>query len=358
MKQNIAIIYGGRSGEHEVSCVSAASVLAHLDREKYEPVLIGVTYDLVWYLQQEPERKTEKLPIVEREENMVSVVPGRGLYVGSRALDVYCAFPLIHGTYGEDGTLQGLLEHSGIPYVGTSVLCSAIGMDKDRAKAVWIQSGLPVLPYLVIRKQDLPLKQEKHIEIERLLSYPLFVKPARGGSSVGISRADNRQELEQACLEAVKYDDKLVIEQGLSGREIECAVLGLHDEITVFPAGEVASTHTFYDYQSKYHDPDSVTIRIPAALSEEQHCLIQQLAKKAYRAIEGDGFARVDFFFDETTGAFYINEINTLPGFTSGSMYAMMAEKGGMDYKDLISHLVELAIKRHTEKQNLCYKYQ
>jgi len=363
-KQRIGLIFGGRSGEHEVSLASATSVMANLDSDKYEVVPIGITKEGTWLLGTEPAR------LIAAEQS-VSVDAGGGETTavtltsdprlrrliplqGSQpledngALDVI--FPVLHGTYGEDGTLQGLLEMANVPYVGCGVLGAALGMDKEKMKMVFQSVGLPSVDYLVYRRNQWERSPETIMDaIEQRLGYPCFVKPVNLGSSVGISKAHERAELEDAMHVAAQYDRKVIIEHGINCRELECSVLG-NDEPLASVVGEVIASNEFYDYNAKYIDNKSQIIipaDIPQAAAEE----VRRQAVAAFLALDLSGLARVDFFLEKETGRVYINEVNTLPGFTQISMYPKLWEASGLPYSQLLDRLIELAIERHEDKQ-------
>jgi D-alanine-D-alanine ligase len=356
----VGVLFGGRSGEHEVSIASATSVLDALDREKYEPVAIGITREGQWLIADSPERLlrsqvTPELPGTEEAVADVShhgIVPaGRhnGLVRHDSAVDVI--FPLLHGPFGEDGTVQGLLELAMVPYVGSGVMASAICMDKIMMKTVLAQAGLPSVPYhlVVLRHGALdPLGQAKSLETS--LSYPMFVKPCNLGSSVGISKARDRDELAEALQLAARYDRRLIVEQGVDAREVEASVLGNDDPI-VSAVGEVISHHEFYDYEAKYTE-GLADLRIPARITAEQTRRVQELALRAFRAVDAAGLARVDFFIRRSDGEVIVNEINTMPGFTMTSMYPKLWEHGGISFAELVDRLVQLAVQSHAEKQN------
>ncbi|AEJ62087.1 D-alanine--D-alanine ligase [Spirochaeta thermophila DSM 6578] len=356
-RMRIALLYGGRSGEHEVSCRSAAAIYEHLDRERFEVLPVGITHEGRWYLQREVRVKDGALEVTEDEGAVVWAVPGAGLWCGGEDLRVDCVFPIVHGTFGEDGTLQGLLEQAGVAYVGAGVLGSALGMDKDRAKAVWLQAGLPILPFMVVRRESLPPWNELAIQLRRRMEFPVFVKPARGGSSVGISKVHDERGLKKACELAFTYDSKIVIEQGIEAREIECGVWG-NEDVRSFPPGEIIHTHEFYDYEAKYEDTEGLQLKIPAELTPEQQEYVRNVAEKAYRALECEGFARVDFLLDTETEVFYLNEINTLPGFTPVSMFPLMAQAAGISFPDLLTRLIELGLDRSRRRAALSYRYE
>jgi D-alanine-D-alanine ligase len=320
MKTNVALIYGGRTGEHEISHRSAKSIIEAIDTEKYKVLHYVISKEGKW----------SPRPIVPE--------PG-----GNAGVDV--VFPVLHGTFGEDGTVQGLLELADLPYVGAGVLASSISMDKEMMKRVAKERGLPVVEYRVVSGASHTACGE--------LGFPVFVKPANLGSSVGISKARNCEELKAAIELASSYDRKVIVERGITGRELECAVLGNENPLASTPC-EILPSREFYDYEDKYLLDQAQTV-IPADLSPEQTAEMQRLAVECYRAVECEGMARVDFLLETATGKFYINEINTIPGFTSISMYPKMWEYSGLPMSKLIDRLIELAIRRHTAKQSLRY---
>jgi D-alanine-D-alanine ligase len=326
-KIRVGVVRGGRSGEHEVSLRSAESILNAIDRSKYEVVPITISHEGRW------------------EPFAISAEPGDRLPV-----DV--VFPIVHGTYGEDGTIQGLFELANVPYVGAGVLGSAVGMDKDVMKRLLRDAGLPIVEYWTVRRAELHGFLEEQMNH---LPYPVFVKPANLGSSVGISKAHCAEELPAALQAAAEYDRKIVVERGLDAREIEMSVLGNDDPVASKP-GEIIPSREFYDYNAKYVDDDS-RLLIPAPLTEAQIQDVQRMGLAAFKVLECSGMARVDLFLEKTTGKFYVNEINTLPGFTSISMYPKMWEASGIPYTELIDRLIVLALERHEEKQKLRRKY-
>ena len=367
--KTIVLLYGGRSGEHEVSLISAASILDHLDRSAYRPLLVGVTKKGEWILQKEasytvPGTAMAGLPLAETGRK-VYVLPGKGLAVenssgGVEGLACDIVFPILHGTFGEDGTVQGLLECAGLPYVGAGVLGSAIGMDKQITKELLMREGITVVDSILVHSADranpgfLAALARK---IEARLDWPCFVKPACSGSSVGTSKVNDSQELETALFKAFLYDEKALVEKFVSGLEIECAVLG-NDRPRAFAPGEVIPSHEFYDYEAKYADPNGAIFRVPAPLFAEQTEAIHALALRAYKTLCLSGMARVDFFVDKTTGDIAINEVNTIPGFTSISMYPMLCREGGVPYPELIDSLIDLAFERFERRSELCFSYQ
>ena len=373
----IGIIYGGRSSEHAVSLASAAAIFANLDRERYEPVAIRIEQDGRWTLAERPPtlasaadtierarfdsaravRATRELHLVAHpgDETMLTVERGFGSDDGEHAIVTGLAldliFPIVHGPYGEDGTLQGLLELANIPYVGAGVLAAAVAMDKAVMKGLFAASGLPIVQHDVLLRRDWQADRAGIVsELTGRLRFPLFVKPANLGSSVGISRATDHDTLSSAIDLAAEFDRKIVVEEGVTPcREIECAVLGNSDPEVSVP-GEIITSHDFYDYEAKYLD-DSSEMIIPAALTPGQTDEIQRLAIAAFRAIDGAGMARVDLLLERTTGRIFLNEINTHPGFTTISMFAKMWAASGLIYPALLDRLIVLARERHAEKQ-------
>jgi D-alanine-D-alanine ligase len=349
----VCLLFGGRSGEHEVSLRSAASVSRNLDPGRYRQVLIGIDKAGVWHLQARGsfrrESYGERLELVPARRP-VSVVPGRGLAVGARRIEADVVFPVLHGTFGEDGTVQGLLEVAGLPYVGAGVLSSSLAMDKDKTKEVWRRAGLPVLDSLTLRDAS-PASVEA---VRARFPLPVFVKPSAAGSSVGIRKVSDPAGLAPALQEALRYDTKALVEPAVEAREIECSVLG-NEQPQAFPPGEVIPRHEFYSYEAKYLDPDGAELRLPAELPDGARERVMRLAEAAFRAVEASGMARVDFFVEKTGGRIWINEINTLPGFTNISMYPKMCEVGGLAYARLLDRLIELALERHRQRSGLLF---
>jgi len=350
-KIRVGVVYGGRSGEHEVSIASAASIFKHLDRNRYEAVPIRIEKDGRWVLGGAAPTAISAAAVLKdsRSEALQAVEPTRA--VDRRSIDV--VFPVLHGPYGEDGTVQGLLELANVPYVGAGVLGSAVGMDKAVMKKLFAADGLPIVPYHTLLRHEWQRDQSGQIaQIAQTLGYPVFVKPANLGSSVGISKARSDSELADAITLALQYDRKVVVEAAVpNAREIECAVLGNDDPQASVP-GEVVPSREFYDYEAKYLDEGSKLL-IPAPLSEGAAADIQRLAIQAFRAVDGAGMSRVDFLMARDTGALYLNEVNTIPGFTTISMYPKMWEASGLPYSDLLDRLITLALERHEERQAL-----
>jgi D-alanine-D-alanine ligase len=362
-KLRIGVIFGGRSGEHEVSLVSATSIINALDKTKYDIVPIGITKEGRWIssheslnllksktgIENEPER------FLVPEPNRRSLVSLNGRTEPLERLDAI--FPVVHGTYGEDGTLQGLLELANIPYVGAGVLASAVGMDKIIQKQLHTHAGLPVVKYVWFLSRECKADARKiALAVERVLKYPVFVKPSNTGSSVGISKAHNRRELIAALMLASDFDRKVIVEQGVkNAREIEVSVLGNDHPVASVP-GEIVPSNEFYDYDAKYVDGKSVAI-IPARLPKHVAKKIRQLALQAFTTLDAAGMARVDFFVTKRTNRIYLNEINTIPGFTSISMYPKLWQAAGLSYPDLLDRLIQLALERHGEKARLRTTY-
>jgi D-alanine-D-alanine ligase len=397
-KLRVGILFGGRSGEHEISLLSAASVFSAIDKNKYEVVPIGITKQGHWVTAADAERLLKGTAVAHEERHLRAgdpeatpaaavlakgesiVVPPEPHQPGSslaafrtesamvrrtadRAINVDIIFPVLHGTFGEDGTIQGLLELADLPYVGAGVLGSAAGMDKDIMKALFRAAGLPIVKHVTVLRGEWEAAAKKVQKlVESKLKYPVFVKPANLGSSVGISKAHDRKELGPAIDEAAKFDRKIVIEQGVGGRkqkarEIECSVLG-NDKPEASVPGEIVPGEEFYDYNAKYLSEGSQLI-IPAKLSKVETKRVQQLAIAAFKAVDCSGLARVDFLMDpgvgKKPGKIYLNEINTMPGFTSISMYPKLWAATGVTYPQLIERLIELGMERHVEKKKNQY---
>ncbi|WP_426366385.1 D-alanine--D-alanine ligase family protein [Streptomyces sp. E-08] len=367
-KPRVAVVFGGRSSEHAISVVTAGAVLSAIDRDKYDVLPIGITTDGRWALTADaPERMAiadRALPnvadLAESAEGgvVLSVDPANREVVLTepgnvpRALgEVDVVFPMLHGPYGEDGTLQGLLELSGVPYVGAGVLASAVGQDKEYMKRVFVSFGLPVGPYEVIRprewEQNPAAARKKIVEFAAEHGWPLFVKPARGGSSMGITKVDDLSGLDEAIEEARRHDPKILVESLLRGREIECGVLEFEDGPRASVPAEIppVTNHDFYDFEAKYID--SASGIVPAPIGDEATAEVQRLAVAAYEAVSCEGLVRADFFLTED-GDFVINEINTMPGFTPISMYPRMWQESGVSYPELVDRLIQAALTRST----------
>src|SRR5579859_7883833 len=385
-KIRVGVLFGGRSGEHEVSLLSAASVLEAIDKSKYEVVPIGITKDGRWvtsahaenllrrkesaqHLRAGDPQATSTAAVLATGNAMIvppvpeaELLPFQSDAKPSRSpepIHVDVIFPVLHGTFGEDGTIQGLLELADIPYVGAGVLGSAAGMDKDVMKRLFAAAGLPIVKHIAVLRGDWE-QEAKSVRrlVENNLKYPLFVKPANLGSSVGISKAHDAKELAPAMEEAAAYDRKIIVEEGVGGkkrkaREIECSVLG-NERPMASVAGEIIPGKEFYDYAAKYLEEGSELL-IPAKLTKKQMQQVQEMAIAAFCAVECAGLARVDFLMDPHSEKIYLNEINTMPGFTSISMYPKMWAASGVPYPQLIDRLVQLALERHQEKKKNRY---
>lgn len=393
-KLRVGILFGGRSGEHEVSLLSAASVLEAIDKSKYEVVPIGITKEGRWvtalhaenllrgksseenvrasHLRAgDPQATTTAAVLAAGDGIIVPPMPAAESLVpfestapappGAEAVQVDIIFPVLHGTFGEDGTIQGLLELADIAYVGAGVLGSAAGMDKDVMKRLFADAGLPLVRHATVLRREWQNNASKICKlIESKLKYPVFVKPANLGSSVGISKVHGRGELPAAMDQAGGYDRKIIVEQGVGGkrgkaREIECSVLG-NDDAQASIAGEIIPGKEFYDYAAKYRDEGSELL-IPAKLNKSQMKSVQQMAVAAFRAVDCSGLARVDFLMDPKSGKIYVNEINTMPGFTAISMYPKLWAASGVNYRQLIDRLIKLGVERHEEKKKNRYSY-
>ena len=357
----VGVIFGGRSGEHEVSLASAASVIRALDPEKYEAVPIGIAKDGRWFIGTSAQKM---LPDVLRQGHrvMLSADPSVGALLpleeraaGSQRVDVI--FPVLHGTFGEDGTVQGLLDLAGLPYVGSGVIGSAVGMDKDMAKRLFLQAGLPVGEFLAILRSEWESGRERIVKaVAKKFRFPLFVKPAALGSSVGMTKVHKREELPAALDLAAEFAQKILVERNIRGREIEVSVLG-NDEPKASVPGEIIPHREFYDYTAKYLE-EGTRLEIPAKLTKAQVRRFQDYAVRAFRCLECRGMARVDFFLEKPSGRIYLNEINTIPGFTSISMYPKLWEASGIPYRELIDRLIQLSLADHREKQRTKYSIE
>jgi D-alanine-D-alanine ligase len=394
-KLRVGILFGGRSGEHEISLLSAASVFKAIDQNKYDVVPIGITKDGRWLTASDAEKllhgkagegarpthssslragdpdstasaavlQNGEAVVVPPEPHKASLTPFQSdtpvRRASDRAINVDIIFPVLHGTFGEDGTIQGLLELADIPYVGAGVLGSAAGMDKDIMKSLFRAAGLAIVKHVTVLRSEWESSAKKVQKlVDSKLKYPVFVKPANLGSSVGISKARDRKELGPAIDEAAKFDRKIVIEEGVGGkknkaREIECSVLG-NDTPEASVPGEIVPSAEFYDYSAKYLDEGSQLI-IPAKLTKAETKKVQELAIAGFRAVDCSGLARVDFLMDPKSRKIYLNEINTMPGFTSISMYPKLWAATGVGYSELISRLIQLGLDRHAEKKRNQY---
>ena len=352
-RTRLAILYGGRSAEHQVSVVSARSVMEALDPDRFEVVPIAITRDGAWLL---PDRSPLELtasdgalPEVDPAGTEVAVRPEHGLAdAGAGPVDV--VFPILHGPFGEDGTVQGLFELADLPYVGSGVLASALAMDKAMAKVVLAQAGLPQAPYLVVPERDWRADPDRvAAEVGGRLAYPVFTKPARLGSSIGISKVKTPDGLAEGLATAFAHDTKALVEQGVTARELECGVLG-NDAPEASVVGEVVPGHEFYDFEAKYLD-DALKLEIPAPVPAGVRDRVRELSLHAFQALDCEGFARVDCFYEEATGRVLLNEVNTIPGFTPKSMFPMLWAASGLAYPDLVARLVDLATERHAARR-------
>jgi D-alanine-D-alanine ligase len=366
-KIRVAVLYGGRSGEHEVALRSAASVINHLDREKFEIIPIGVDKNGKWHRASPDvlQSKTVSLPVFKDSPELVlpsnprasgaGLIPVSGGASAQAEFDV--VFPVMHGTNGEDGTIQGLFELAEVAYVGCGVLASAVGMDKDIAKRLVADAGVEVVPSVrVLSGEWTKNKGSIRARVEKELGFPCFVKPANSGSSVGVHKVKSAADFDAAMDDALRFDVKVLVEKAISAREIELSVLEnpeFGEAPLVSVAGEVNATHEFYSYEAKYLDDNGAELLIPAKITAEQLASAQAMARKAFAALECEGLARCDLFLEKETGKFYFNEVNTMPGFTSISMYPKMWEASGLPYSELLTKLIELGLARHARRKAL-----
>lgn len=355
----VLVLFGGKSAEHEISLLSAAVVLRHLDPRRYEAVPVFIDRKGRWLLQDArrlisdgkvvPSAKAGSEVVAAAERGLAAVSGSRG----PGPVDV--VFPVLHGPYGEDGTVQGLLEMADLPYVGCGVLSSSVGMDKDFSLRLADQAGVPILPYFCLSRAAWKGSPSKAHERARKLRLPVFVKPARLGSSVGVSKVEAAKDLARALEVAFLYDDKVLVEKGIPAREIECAVLGDSDSAEVSVPGEVITSpkHSFYSYQAKYLDPEGASLKIPAQLTKKQAETVRALAARAFKALDCQGLARVDFLMHRSTGRFYFGEVNTMPGFTEHSLYHQLWKASGLPLTKLLDRLIVLALERTRRRKNL-----
>jgi D-alanine-D-alanine ligase len=359
-KLRVGVLFGGRSGEHEVSLASAASIIRGLDPQKYEAVPIGITKEGHWLAGASAQKmlpdvlKTGQRVIMSADPTESALMPIDGSPQGQK-LDV--VFPVIHGTFGEDGTMQGLLELAGLPFVGAGVLGSAIGMDKDISKKLMQAAGIPVVPWIAVQRADWE-RDPKAIRrtVEKKFKYPVFVKPATLGSSVGMTKVHSRVELGSALDLAAEFAMKIMVERAVSAREIEVSVLGNHDPRASIP-GEIVPHREFYDYAAKYLE-EGTQLLIPAKLKKSEIKKVQAMAITAFRSLELSGMARVDFFIEKRSGKIFLNEVNTIPGFTSISMYPKLWEANGIPFRELVTTLIDLALEQHREKARTKYQIE
>jgi D-alanine-D-alanine ligase len=359
-KLRVGVLFGGRSGEHEVSLASAASIIRGLDPQKYEAVPIGITKEGHWLIGEGAQKmlpdvlRTGQRVVMSADPTESALMPIDGSARGQK-LDV--VFPVIHGTFGEDGTMQGLLELAGLPFVGAGVLGSAIGMDKDVAKKLLQVAGIPVVPWIAVQRADWerdPKTIRRAVEIK--FKYPVFVKPATLGSSVGMTKVHSRAELGPALDLAAEFAMKIMVERAVSAREIEVSVLGNHDPRASIP-GEIVPHREFYDYAAKYLE-EGTQLLIPAKLKKSEIKKVQAMAITAFRSLELSGMARVDFFIEKRGGKIFLNEVNTIPGFTSISMYPKLWEANGIPFRELVTKLIDLALEQHREKARTKYQIE
>src|SRR5262245_28183478 len=361
-KLRVGLLFGGRSVEHEVSIASASSIFRALDPARYEVSLVAIDQNGRWHLAPPalPPQAGLSAGLSGREVSLPAV-PGEGTLIGARGESVVSGldvvFPIVHGRGGEDGSLQGLLELAEMPYVGAGVLGSAIQMDKEVSKRLLVAAGLPVLPYVCVHKSDLARDPRGCVaRVLGALSLPVFVKPANLGSSVGIHKVKTQAELLPALEDAARYDPKIVVEQGIAARDVEIALLG-DDPVEASVPGEIRTHREWYDYEAKYVD-EATELLVPAPISEALAQQLRDCAIRAFRALEGRGFARVDFLVDKATDAYYVNELNSLPGFTDVSMYPRMWEASGLPYPALLDRLIELALDGHRKRAGLDTQYR
>jgi D-alanine-D-alanine ligase len=360
-KVNVGILFGGKSAEHEVSLQSAKNVVDALDRGKYRPVLIGIDKSGKWYFHDQAtfllnadnprliklNKSDDGIALVPQSEGKISSLSGGEM---KETIDV--VFPILHGTFGEDGTVQGLLKLADIPFVGAGVLGSAVGMDKDVMKRLLRDADVPIGRFIVCRVEE---RLPRYDEVRSKLEVPFFVKPANMGSSVGVHKVFDEGGFQEALFDAFQYDSKIVMEEFIKGREIECSVLGNHDPVASVP-GEVISAHEFYSYEAKYIDDNGATLEIPAKLPRHTTERIKELAVTTFKVLSCEGLARVDFFLEKDDKVI-VNEINTIPGFTSISMYPMLWKASGISYPELIDRLIQLAFERYEREKKLKTSY-
>lgn len=351
MQKNIILLFGGASGEHEVSCVSAKYLESILLKANHKVYAVYITLDGEWHLQSSVPEEPQKY-----EKCLCSLTKRESIFLdsekGSNPVDF--AFPIIHGTTGEDGKLQGLLEFTGLAYAGAGVLSSALCMDKYFSKILFKDANIPQVPFIKIDRQEWQGSPEGiRQKIKDGFKYPVFIKPSNMGSSVGVSRVGEDGQLEGALTEAFLYDDQVLCEQGYSFREVEVSIIGNYPDYRVSSPGEIIPSHNFYSYEAKYIDQDGARLLIPAEVSPEQSARIQELAISAFRAVKGDGFARIDFFIDKQEQTLFLNEINTLPGFTPISMFARLWEASGLPAVDLLNQIIELGVEKYKQRKSL-----
>jgi D-alanine-D-alanine ligase len=370
-KINVGVIFGGRSGEHEISLLSARAIISALDPEKYAVTQIGISHEGVWQTGQGLLEAMSTARITRTENGILSAAISadpsrRGIYairpIDAREIiekisELDVAFPILHGTYGEDGTIQGLFELAEVAYVGAGVLGSSVGMDKGVFRDVMLANDIPHVETLVVLRKDIETQLDEVVKrAEDLARYPLFTKPANLGSSVGVSKCRNRSDLLEGLLDAARFDRRILVQRGVHGREIEVSVLGNEDPVASVP-GEIIPSADFYSYEAKYIDDRSQLI-IPAPIPFETSQRVRELAVKAYKAVDCAGMARADFLLDHDDGELYLNEINTLPGFTKISMYPKLWEASGLSFPALVDRLIDLALERRAERDRTEWRYR
>ncbi len=360
-KINIGILFGGKSAEHEVSLQSAKNIFDAIDKEKYNPILIGIDKSGKWLHNSEPKfllnTNNPRLIKLKQSSDLVALTPQSGGKIlnftnQNEGLKIDVVFPILHGPFGEDGTVQGLLKLANLPFVGSSVLGSAVGMDKDVMKRLLRDAGIPIGKFIALKSHEVVPDFQK---IKNKLGLPFFIKPANMGSSVGVSKIHNEPEYKEGVEKAFSFDTKIILEEYIQGRELECSVLGNEKPIASVP-GEVVSNHEFYSYNAKYIDEHGAVLEIPAKISDELTEKVQSLAIKTFQTLSCEGLGRVDFFLKDN-GEVIVNEINTIPGFTKVSMYPKLWEASGVSYTELIDRLIQLAIKRFEKEQKLKTDY-
>lgn len=367
-KIRVAIMFGGRSGEHEVSIVSATNVFKALDKDKYDVQLVGIDKKGRWLLTEQAtmlaHSQNPRLLNLNKMNETVSMVPYQAdqslvpVAGGGKSVSTFdVVFPVLHGTYGEDGTMQGLLELADVAYVGSGVLGSSVGMDKDVARRLLVAAGIPCVATQVIRKSEWAKNSTALMARVKELGFPCFVKPANAGSSVGVHKIKSEAEMREKIEDSFRYDTKILLEKGVAARELEIAVLG-HNDPKASIVGEIIPNHEFYSYEAKYIDENGADLKIPAENVDAAIVKkMQELAVQAFKVLELSGMARVDFFLDRNTGELFLNEVNTIPGFTQISMYPKLWMASGMTYSGLLDELIKLAIERHEEKRALLTEY-
>ena len=364
-KLKVAVIYGGRSGEHEISLLSAASVIRNLNPDRFDVIPVGIDKEGRWHFNDVKliQAGAKSLPIYKDAPEVLLPPHPQALTTGlvsiasGQAIKIDVVFPVMHGPLCEDGSIQGLLELAQVPYVGSGVLGSAVGMDKEIAKRLAHERGLPIVPYVCLRKSEWNRsKSECENRIESVLQFPVFVKPANLGSSLGVHKVKKAEDLTSAINDAFLYDTKVLVEKAVNAREIEFSALedpNALDGVLISVAGEIQPTHEFYSYDAKYIDDQGAKLTIPAQLTAKQMTEGQDIVRKVFLALDLEGMARVDLFLDKETGQYYFNEVNTLPGFTTISMYPKLFEASGISYSDLLTRLIDRAIARHQERSAL-----